>query len=247
MTSPLTEAIEQSLQRSRRCEAESALDAALSARLMSVRGWQARRLSRTYQDLRRNQRYRPAVEFFLTELYGPQDFGPRERAFERAWRLLRRTLPPMLLEVLAAVAELQALTAELDLAVATRLPAAEITPVGYLGAYRAAGSAAERTRQIDLILEIGSHLVHAVALPGVDWALKTARLPARALGFAPLQSFLEHGYAAFRALGDASDFLAIVAERERRLMLALLQGPEAAALALLGSAEDLDEALGSPA
>jgi hypothetical protein len=240
----LTEAIEHSLQRSRRCEAQVARDAALNSRIKALRGWQAQRLAMTYADLRRDPRYRPAVEFFLQELYGPQDFGARERAFERAWRRLRRTLPPMLLEVLAAVAELQALTAELDLAVALRLPVTQITAARYLAAYRAAGNADQRTRQIDLILEIGRHLVDAVALPWVDWALRAAHWPAHALGFAPLQRFLEHGYAAFRALGDANTFLAAIAERERCLMQALLQGPEAAAFALLDSEGDPAIAVG---
>jgi hypothetical protein len=246
LSASLHEAIEQSLQRSRRCESEVARDPALSERTLALRGWQAQRLAMTYADLRRDRRYRPAVEFFLNELYGPQDFGPRERAFERAWRGLHRALPPMLLEVLAAVAELQTLTAELDVTVALRLPAKEITAARYLTAYRAAGSAAQRTRQIDLIVGIGRRLVDAVALPWVDWALKAAHWPARALGFAPLQSFLEHGYAAFRALGDPSAFLATIDERERRLMQALLQGPEAAALALLGSAESPTAAVGRP-
>ena len=244
MSSSLPELIEQSLQRSHRCETQIAHDATLSAATRALRGWQAQRLAMTYADLRQDRRYRPAVEFFLNELYGPQDFGPRERAFERAWRRLRRTLPPMLLEVLAAVAELQALTAELDLAVAMRLPAAQITAAQYLAAYRAADGADQRTRQIDLILEIGRHLVDAVALPWVEWALRAAHYPAHVLGFAPLQSFLEHGYAAFRALGDASSFLSKIDERERRLMQVSLQGPEAAALALLGCEDGPSVALG---
>lgn len=236
MSAPLTRAIEQNLQRTRRCDARAALDAALSARRTALQSWQAERLASTYADLRQHPRYRPAVEFFLTELYGPRDFGARERAFERAWRLLRRALPPMLLQVLAAVAELQALSAELDLAVAQRLPSSQITAVRYLAAYRAADGAAERRRQIDLVLEIGGGLVSAVALPWVDWALRSAHLPARALGFAPLQSFLEQGFAAFRRLGDAGEFLATIDERERQLMQALLQGPDATALSLLASA-----------
>lgn len=247
MSSPLTESIEHSLQRRQHCDAQVALDVELSARLKALQGWQAQRLSITYADLRQDPHCRPAVEFFLNELYGPQDFSTRERAFERAWRLLRRTLPPMLLEVLTAVAELQALTAELDLALARRLPSAEITPARYLAAYRASSSIAQRTRQIDLILEIGRHLVQAVALPWVERALKVAHWPAHALGFAPLQSFLEHGYAAFAALSDASAFLATIAERERRLMHSLLQEPEAAALALLGSDQNIGVALSSRA
>ena len=244
MSSSLAETIEQCLQRSRRCEAQAALDEALSARLKALRGWQAQRLAMTYADLRRDRRYRPAVEFFLSELYGPQDFGPREQAFERAWRRLHRALPPKLVEVLAAVAELQALTAELDLAVAMRLPATEITAARYLIAYRASGSTAQRGRQLDLVLEIGRRLIDAVALPWVEWALKASHWPAHALGFAPLQSFLEQGYAAFRALGDASSFLATIEERERRLMQALLQQPETAALALLAPTERTQVALG---
>lgn len=236
MRAPLTASIERSLRRTHRCEAQATADALLNARLRALRGWQAGRLAATYADLRQQPRYRPAVDFFLSELYGPQDFHSRERAFERAWRLLRRSLPPLLLQVLAAAAELQALTAELDLAVTQRLPSTAITAAAYVAAYRDVDNEAQRARQIDLILEIGAHLVQAVALPWAQWALKAAHLPAQALGFAALQSFLERGYAAFYTLGDASGcFLTAIAERERRLMQALLQESEAAALALLGA------------
>ena len=53
------------------------------------------------------------------------------------------------------------------------------------------------------------------------------RRPARAAGFAALQSFLERGFAAFRKMGGAGAFLATIDERERRLMEAIFGGESA--------------------
>src|SRR5436305_15153052 len=44
--------------------------AASPPRLAEVKGWQARRLARTYADLAAQRRYRDATAFFLDEVYG---------------------------------------------------------------------------------------------------------------------------------------------------------------------------------
>jgi len=53
------------------------------------------------------------------------------------------------------------------------------------------------------------------------------RRPARAAGFAVLQSFLERGFAAFRKMGGATTFLATIDTRERALMGAIFGGENA--------------------
>ncbi|HSQ73148.1 MAG TPA: hypothetical protein VLM87_12070, partial [Rubrivivax sp.] len=53
-------------------------DPKLSGRLRSLARFQASRLAATYADLRESPRYRDAVEFFLTDLYGPQDLSARD-------------------------------------------------------------------------------------------------------------------------------------------------------------------------
>ena len=68
--------IDQLLERARRCEAEASADAGRLARLRELRGWQAARLARTYEDLRSVPRYARASEFFWSTCTG--------RGFQRA-------------------------------------------------------------------------------------------------------------------------------------------------------------------
>jgi hypothetical protein len=72
------------------------------------RAWQAARLARTYDDLRKDNRYGGAVEFFLTELYGPQDFTRRDDDLRRAWSHFKRALPNAALQVLQRTLALRA-------------------------------------------------------------------------------------------------------------------------------------------
>jgi hypothetical protein len=210
--------------RARRCETQLQESAALQRRLRDLQGWQAERLASTYDDLRRQPRYQQALEFFLSDLYGPSDFSLRDRQLARAWRHLRRALPPSLMEALARAVELQVLTLELDLAMAAALPAGAITVSSYRTAYGVVDCRGERERQIELIIRIGQDLDAAVRRRWVGLALRAARLPAHAAGFGALQDFLERGYAAFQAMQGAAALLEAIEERERCLMTALLSG-----------------------
>ena len=53
--------------------------------------------------------------------------------------------------------------------------------------------------------------------------LKLMRGPAQAAGLSDLQRFLESGFDAFGAMRGASEFLALVAQRERALAAALFE------------------------
>jgi hypothetical protein len=203
-----------------------AADAAIARRLQELRAWQAARLARTYADLRRDPLAADALSFFLSDLYGPRDLARRDREVARAWRLLKRALPPRMLEILAMAIELDVLSAELDLETARQSPPGPLTAKAYAQAYRAAGRPEARRRQIGLVVAIGSTLASAVRSPLVGLALRAAHGPAHVAGFGVLQDFLERGFAAFRKLPDAGELLATIERRETRLMQVLLAGGE---------------------
>ena len=204
--------------------ARSAAAAPLARGLQELRAWQAERLARTYADLRRDPLVADALSFFLSDVYGPQDLTRRDRDVARAWQLLKRALPPRLLEVLSTAIELDVLSAELDLEMVRELPAGPLTAQGYAQAYRAVGRAEARRRQIGFIVAIGNALTRAAHNPLAGVALRAAHGPAHLAGFGVLQDFLERGYAAFRKLPDAGKLLAVIEQREMRLMQILLDG-----------------------
>jgi len=197
----------------------------LEERLQELRSWQARRLAMTYDDFRRDPHCAAAVEFFLSDLYGPRDLSRREQ--DLAWILerFRRALPEAACDLLGRALELQALTGELDRAMALQIQGA-LSEASYAAAYRAVARPEARQRQIDLIVGIGADLERLVANAWIARALRAAHLPAHAAGFGALQDFLERGFAAFRGMGSAQPLLSAIRERETRLMQALLAGAD---------------------
>jgi hypothetical protein len=194
-------------------------------RLRELRTWQTARLSRTYADLRADPQFTRAVDFFLSDLYGPQEFTSRDRDLARAWSYLKRTLPQAALDSLTRALELQVLTIELDLDLVAVLPQGPVTQQTYEIAYRTVGKRGKRVRQIDLIIAIGETLNRIVRHAWIGLALRAAHTPAHAAGFGALQDFLERGFAAFREMNDAQRLLRTVRDRETRLMDAIL-GPD---------------------
>ncbi len=195
-------------------------------RLRELRMWQAARLARTSDDLRRDPQCADAIGFFLTDLYGPADHTRRDQDLTRAWEPLKRTLPQAALEVLGSALELQVLTAQLDQAMAEQLGPGPLSWPAYATAYRAVGSADARRRQIELAVMIGQQLERLVRHDWLALALRAARSPARLAGFGALQDFLERGFTAFRNLKDAHRLLAAIQDRESRLSAALFCGAE---------------------
>ena len=208
----------------------------LAARLRELRAWQAERLARTYADLSADPQSGRAVGFFLSDIYGPQDFTRRDAELMRAWGVLRRTLPPVTLEVLTLAIELQMLSEELDLEVAQHLPPGAIAAESYACAYRAAGRPEARRRQIELTVEVGRRLARAVRMPLVGLVLRAARMPAHMAGFGLLQDFLERGFAAFARMPSAAPLLDAIRDRETAFMSSLFAEAPAGAAATSGEA-----------
>lgn len=192
-------------------------------RLAELRRWQAERLGACFADLRDDPRHAAAAEFFLTDLYGEHDVSWRARDLERMLPTLRRWLPVAMLETVADALALDLLSQRLDLALAEaheRIagPRAKVDERNYAEAYRAAGTRAERERQIELIMKVGEDLDAIVKKPLVFTILRLARGPAARAGLGQLQSFLERGFGAFRVMGGAEHFLETIGSREREVM-----------------------------
>jgi hypothetical protein len=195
-------------------------DPVLAQDRLLVRAWQADRLARTYPDLLASPRFGPAAAFFLSDLYGPKDFADRDEAVARIIPTLSRMLPAAALETIALAIELDGLSEALDLSVAKLLRepqsaahALEITEASYAAAYRG-GVRADRELQIALVGRIGRALDRLARKPLIPAALRLMEAPARAAGLGALHEFLAHGFAAFRHMRGADEFLATIASRE---------------------------------
>ena len=78
-------------------------------RLAELQRWQSERLLRSHADLRANPRYRAAVEFFFSELYGGGDPRARDRDLRRVHRVMEALLPAEALQALSLAIELEIL------------------------------------------------------------------------------------------------------------------------------------------
>ena len=187
--------------------------------LPALRAWQARRLEQSFRHFLSDDRMRPAALFFLNDLYGDRDFSGRDRDVARLMPLMSRLLPHSLLGAAVEAVELEVLSHAFDLRMAQSLakalrPGQAIDTQSYALAYREVGAPRLRRHQIDLVLGVGWTLDTAVKKHGVAKLLRASRTPARLLGLAELQGFLERGFTAFEALGGAKVFLESIGASE---------------------------------
>lgn len=207
---------------------------ALLARVQGLKSYQQRRFSHTYADLLSTARYGGAARFFLDELYGPNDFSQRDAQFARVVPALVRLFPREVVETVATLARLHALSERLDSVTAGKLEGAVVDAAAYVLAWRAAGHPAEREMQIALTLSVGQSLDELTRKPLLRHSLRMMRGPARAAGLAALQTFLESGFDTFLAMRGAKEFLATVSTREHQLCAALFGSADPATVCALG-------------
>ncbi|MEM7083447.1 MAG: hypothetical protein AAF465_12000 [Pseudomonadota bacterium] len=190
--------------------------------------FQCNRLAATYDDLRVQKRYTKAMDFFLTDLYGPLDFSQRDDDIKRVYPIMVNVLSADAIESLAQGLELNSLSMQLDAKLLHVLvgelgfdPQHEPDALDfqmYADGYRLCDNYAERARQIELIVELGENLEAVTRKRLILTAVKVARKPAQVAGFGELQSFIERGLAAFKAMGSANEFLSTMHSRETRLL-----------------------------
>jgi hypothetical protein len=189
---------------------------------VAVQLWQVERLKRTHNSLLEDERYQAATRFFLSDMYGGLDLTELANEIERALPIATRLLPDSVMRTSAVALELNALTGELDEAVATILfedmGVTEITAADMAVAFRQAGSRAMRERQIALLRELSTGLDKYVRSRVIYATFKIANKPAHMAGLGALYDFLGRGFAVMRPMGSAQEFLDLFLNREEAIM-----------------------------
>jgi hypothetical protein len=197
---------------------------AFAAVVVGVKRFQHARFQRTYTDLLTG-RFARAARFFLDDLYGPHDFSERDAQFARIVPALVRLFPGDIVGTVAVLAELHALSEQLDAAMADQLASDEVSVLDYVAAWRRVGKREARSTQVDLMLTVGRDLQRYTRNPVLRGSLRLMRGPAKAAGLGALQDFLESGFDTFRDLGGhAPQFLETIYLRERQIIDWLFEG-----------------------
>ena len=160
---------------------------------------------------------------------GGLHFRDRDQQVERVLPIMVRMLRDDMLLALAEAFELQSLSLALDIDMTLKLQKSawdKLNTDRYGEIYRACGRPADREKQVDTIRNLGHDLNKLVRHRLVLWMIKTVRGPARAAGFGLLQSFLEQGFTAFRIMGDGTEFIETIFNKESDVMRRLFAGDE---------------------
>ena len=199
----------------------------------AAEGAKASRFAGTYADLLADDRYRDAARFFLVELYSDKDYSERDAQFGKIAGAIERFFPAQVAETATGLAELHALTEELDHAMAEVWLAQPCQPglsdevARYIKAWRAVDRPGDRHRQLHVVLGIGHEMVRLTRTPGLRLMLRMMRAPAGAAGLGSLQRFLETGFDTFANLSrnreNAQAFLDTIENRETALLSLLFE------------------------
>jgi hypothetical protein len=190
----------------------------LTDTVRKLQTWQTERLLITHEDLWHSKRFKPAMQFFVDELYGPRDYSQRDIELARVVPKMAKILPNKGLVSLEAALRLNSLSLELDIALVKELGNGEINRSNYFDCYRKSNNQSKREEQIQLLENLGLDLEQVVKISGISAILMISRKPAKVAGVKSLHEFLEKGFKSFKKLGEVRDFIEPIINRERELM-----------------------------
>jgi hypothetical protein len=193
-------------------------EAELMTTIKAVQSWQCKRLLVSHQHMYQQKRFKPAVEFFINELFGPNDFSQRDKDIARIIPKMSTFLPQKALQSLACALHLNTLSFELDFELAKRLVDTTINRDTYAKAYISCNNFASRQQQIDYIRNLGNDLADVVKIKGISSLLFISRKPAKMAGVLALHEFLEKGFKSFKNMGNVEDFITPLVNKEREIM-----------------------------
>lgn len=197
----------------------------LRERINQLRDWQCRRLLHTYESLHQQKRFAPAIEFFTTELYGPNDFSQRDADLKKAAPLMEAALSDKTIGTFILAVKLNTLSFKLDIALVQQIGNVDhITSEQYAEAYQACENKDERQRQLEYIELLARELDRIANRASILMILKLARIPAQLAGLGELQRILEEGASAFRKIGKINDFIDPILNGETAIMQKIFAG-----------------------
>lgn len=206
-------------------------DHVLAKYLPELRKWQSERLRVSFKRFIDNPQTRPAADFFLSDLYGDQEFLKRDQEAAKILPAMSKILPANLLRAAVDAIELSVLSHALDMRMARLLSTTlqhgqSLDSETYQAVYRQLGYPRLRMRQLTLIMDVGYRLDAVVQKHGIAKLLSASRLPARLLGLQHLQGFLERGFKAFNHLGGADYFLSEIYQQESVISTRMFNGQQ---------------------
>lgn len=217
---PTATRIHEALQAVALLRAQHLADRELLQASADVKRFQARRFRATYADVLASPRYKTAAAFFLHELYSDRDYAERDQQFARIASTIAKLFPQAVVNTAAALAEVHALTEQLDDLMARQwLASLKSAPeldenMRYIACWRQVGDMQARHKQLEVVLLLGRELNRLTRMPGLRTLLKMMRHPAAVAGLSSLQGFLEAGFDAFAGMRGADDFLNLIEVRE---------------------------------
>lgn len=183
-----------------------------------VQAWQYKRLLVTHQEMHQQKRFKPAMEFFVNELYGPKNVRQRDHDIARIVPKISKFLPEKALQSLACALHLNTLSFELDFELARKLGGTDINRKTYAKAYVSCDNIVNRQQQIDSIRTLGCNLADVAKMKGMASLLFISRKPAKMAGLLALHEFIEKGFKSFKYLGNVDDFIIPVVNKELQIM-----------------------------
>lgn len=200
---------------------DAATEPGLHAATLAVKSFQAQRFAGTYGDLLASSEFASAARFFLDDLYSDKDYSQRDAQFARIAGGLQRLFPKQVVTTAVTLAQLHVLTEELDHQMAVAWMGVDMgadAVVHYMACWQSVGREADRSRQLEMVLQVGGELDRLTRTPGLRMMLRMMRRPAAAAGLGSLQTFLESGFDIFARMSDkgarARVFLGTIQERE---------------------------------
>ncbi|WP_395342434.1 FFLEELY motif protein [Ningiella sp. W23] len=189
--------------------------------IRALQAWQTKRLLSSHEDLWQSKRFKPAMQFFIDEIYGPKDFSQRDLELSKAAPKIAKVLPDKGLEALENALRLNSLSLELDVAMVEALGNEKLSRDSYFACYRQCNNQAAREEQIHLVESLGLGLAQVVKIRGVSTILMLARRPAKLAGLSSLHEVIENGFKSFKNIGEVHDFIDPIITREKALMHSL--------------------------
>ena len=198
-------------------------NATLNAKLKEVQAWQQDRIKRTHSALFEQPKNKPMADYFLTQLYGGDEFKVLAEQIGRILpkaKKLERLAKESSLEAGSMGIQASILAIELDLHLAEWLVAQDL-PVNeenMLAAYRAVDEASERRVQINNLKEVCYRTDKDLNSFMLKKAFALAKGAAYRHNFQPLCDFIDSGFKAMKPLKSVSSFIEPFCERELEII-----------------------------
>ena len=194
-------------------------DAELNTKLNEVQDWQRARIRHTHSALFEQPKNQPMANYFLTQLYGGEEFKLLAQQLERILpkaKKLERLAKESALETGSMAIQAAILAIELDMHLAQWLIERDL-PVNQdnmLAAYRDVNEAAERRVQIGNLKEVCYRTDKYLNSFMLRKAFGLAKGTAYRHNYQPLYDFIDAGFVAMKPLDSVSGFIDSFCARE---------------------------------